>query len=109
MARTVPLADAHGRPAFAGVGTVTVTAAGRAEAAFDVGAAFLVSPYPAPEVREVAARRGAVFAEGGFCLGEIAAAVGQAGAARQNLPLPHRGPARGGAHPDRRHPARGGR
>ncbi|MEU3778724.1 bifunctional 4-hydroxy-2-oxoglutarate aldolase/2-dehydro-3-deoxy-phosphogluconate aldolase [Streptomyces sp. NPDC032472] len=80
VARTVPLADAHGRPALVGVGTVT--AAGQAEAALDAGAAFLVSPYPAPEVRALAARRGAVFVEGGFTPGEIAAAVGRAGAAK---------------------------
>ncbi|MEV7520186.1 bifunctional 4-hydroxy-2-oxoglutarate aldolase/2-dehydro-3-deoxy-phosphogluconate aldolase [Streptomyces sp. NPDC091371] len=80
LARTVPLADAHGRRALIGVGTVTTAA--QAETALDGGAAFLVSPYPAPEVREVAARRRAVFVEGGFTPGEIAAAVRAAGAAK---------------------------
>ncbi|MFK0257793.1 bifunctional 4-hydroxy-2-oxoglutarate aldolase/2-dehydro-3-deoxy-phosphogluconate aldolase [Streptomyces sp. NPDC090445] len=80
VARTAPLADAHGRPALIGVGTVTT--AGQAETALDAGAAFLVSPYPAPEARAAAGRRGAVFIEGGFTPGEIAAAVRSAGAAK---------------------------
>ncbi|MFD9333309.1 bifunctional 4-hydroxy-2-oxoglutarate aldolase/2-dehydro-3-deoxy-phosphogluconate aldolase [Streptomyces sp. NPDC060028] len=80
VARTAPLADAHGRPALIGVGTVTT--AGHAHTALDAGAAFLVSPYPAPEVREVAAERGAVFVEGGFTPGEIASAARSAGAAK---------------------------
>ncbi|WP_329376403.1 bifunctional 4-hydroxy-2-oxoglutarate aldolase/2-dehydro-3-deoxy-phosphogluconate aldolase [Streptomyces sp. NBC_01351] len=80
LARTVPLADAHGRPALIGVGTVTTAA--QAETALDAGAAFLISPYPAPEVRAAAARRGAVFVEGGFTPGEIAAAVRAGGAAK---------------------------
>ncbi|MFD3717503.1 aldolase [Streptomyces sp. NPDC058674] len=78
--RVVPLRDAHGRTAVVGVGTVTTTT--QAEAALDAGAAFLISPYPAPEVREVARRRAAVFIEGGFTPGEIAAAVRSAGAAK---------------------------
>ncbi|MFJ4775843.1 bifunctional 4-hydroxy-2-oxoglutarate aldolase/2-dehydro-3-deoxy-phosphogluconate aldolase [Streptomyces sp. NPDC088762] len=80
LARTVPLADAHGRPALIGVGTVTTAA--QARTALDAGAGFLISPYPAPEVREVAERREAVFIEGGFTPGEIAAAVRSAGAAK---------------------------
>jgi 2-dehydro-3-deoxyphosphogluconate aldolase/(4S)-4-hydroxy-2-oxoglutarate aldolase len=80
VARAVPLSDAYGRTALIGVGTVTTTA--QAETALDAGAAFLVSPYPAPEVRDVAARRGAVFIEGGCTPGEIAAAVARAGAAK---------------------------
>ncbi|MET9319190.1 bifunctional 4-hydroxy-2-oxoglutarate aldolase/2-dehydro-3-deoxy-phosphogluconate aldolase [Streptomyces sp. NPDC003038] len=80
VARTAPLADAYGRSALIGVGTVTTTA--QAEAALDAGAAFLVSPYPAPEVREVAARRGTAFIEGGFTPGEIASAARYAGAAK---------------------------
>ncbi|MCB5165436.1 bifunctional 4-hydroxy-2-oxoglutarate aldolase/2-dehydro-3-deoxy-phosphogluconate aldolase [Streptomyces bambusae] len=67
------LADPAGRPAVIGVGTVSTT--GQAEAALDAGAAFLVSPFPAPAVRAVAERRGAVFVEGGFTPGEIAAAA----------------------------------
>ncbi|MFE2878186.1 bifunctional 4-hydroxy-2-oxoglutarate aldolase/2-dehydro-3-deoxy-phosphogluconate aldolase [Streptomyces roseus] len=80
VAHTAPLADAHGRPALIGVGTVTT--AGQAETALDAGAAFLISPYPAPEVRALADRRGAVFIEGGFTPGEIASAVRSAGAAK---------------------------
>ncbi|MFE7096636.1 bifunctional 4-hydroxy-2-oxoglutarate aldolase/2-dehydro-3-deoxy-phosphogluconate aldolase [Streptomyces erythrochromogenes] len=80
LARTAGLADAHGRPALIGVGTVTTAA--QARAALDAGAAFLVSPYPAPEVREVAAQREAVFVEGGFTPAEIAAAVRARGAAK---------------------------
>ncbi|MCB5182980.1 bifunctional 4-hydroxy-2-oxoglutarate aldolase/2-dehydro-3-deoxy-phosphogluconate aldolase [Streptomyces antimicrobicus] len=80
VARTVPLVDAHGRPALIGVGTVTT--AEQAEAALDAGAGFLVSPYPAPEARAVAGRRGAVFVEGGFTPGEIACAARRAGAAK---------------------------
>ncbi|MFE3584713.1 bifunctional 4-hydroxy-2-oxoglutarate aldolase/2-dehydro-3-deoxy-phosphogluconate aldolase [Streptomyces vinaceus] len=80
IARTAPLADAHGRPALIGLGTVTT--ADQAETALDAGAAFLISPYPAPEVRAVAGRRGAVFVEGGFTPAEIASAVRVAGAAK---------------------------
>ncbi|MCX5192723.1 bifunctional 4-hydroxy-2-oxoglutarate aldolase/2-dehydro-3-deoxy-phosphogluconate aldolase [Streptomyces sp. NBC_00249] len=80
LARTAPLADALGRPALIGVGTVTTTA--QAEEALDAGAAFLVSPYPAPEARAVAARRGAVLVEGGFTPGEIADAARRTGAAK---------------------------
>ncbi|MFG2335034.1 bifunctional 4-hydroxy-2-oxoglutarate aldolase/2-dehydro-3-deoxy-phosphogluconate aldolase [Streptomyces yangpuensis] len=80
VARTAGLADLHGRRAVIGVGTVTTAA--QAAAALDAGAAFLVSPYPAPEVREVAGRRGAVFIEGGFTPAEIATAVRAAGAAK---------------------------
>ncbi|MEW2135863.1 bifunctional 4-hydroxy-2-oxoglutarate aldolase/2-dehydro-3-deoxy-phosphogluconate aldolase [Streptomyces sp. NPDC005409] len=80
LARTLRLRDAHGRRALLGVGTVTTGA--QAETALDAGAAFLISPYPAPEVREVAERRGAVFIEGGFTPGEIASAVRAAGAAK---------------------------
>ncbi|MFE9480262.1 bifunctional 4-hydroxy-2-oxoglutarate aldolase/2-dehydro-3-deoxy-phosphogluconate aldolase [Streptomyces spororaveus] len=80
VTRTAPLSDVHGRPALIGVGTVTTTA--QAEAALDAGAAFLISPYPAPEVRAVAVRREAVFIEGGFTPGEIAAAVRAAGSAK---------------------------
>lgn len=80
VARTAPLSDAHGRPALIGVGTVTT--AEDATAALDAGAAFLVSPYPVPEVRAVASERGAVFIEGGFTPGEIASAVRSSGAAK---------------------------
>ncbi|WP_424210710.1 bifunctional 4-hydroxy-2-oxoglutarate aldolase/2-dehydro-3-deoxy-phosphogluconate aldolase [Streptomyces sp. BI20] len=80
VARTTHLTDARGRTALIGVGTVTTAA--DAETALDAGASFLISPYPAPEVRAVAERRDAVFIEGGFTPGEIAAAVRAAGAAK---------------------------
>ncbi|GHB57904.1 KHG/KDPG aldolase [Streptomyces cirratus] len=80
VARTAPLADAHGRAALIGVGTVT--GAADAERALDAGAGFLVSPYPAPEARAVAAERGAVFIEGAFTPGEVASAVRSGGAAK---------------------------
>lgn len=80
VARTAPLTDATGRSALIGVGTVTTTA--QAEQALDAGAGFLISPYPAPEVREFAGRHRAVFIEGGFTPGEIAGAARAAGAAK---------------------------
>ncbi len=80
VTRTAPLADAYGRPALVGVGTVTT--AEQAGTALDAGAGFLISPHPAPEVREVAARRQAVFIEGGFTPGEIASALRAGGAAK---------------------------
>lgn len=80
VTRTTPLTDARGRPALVGVGTVTTTE--QAETALDAGAGFLISPHPAPQVREVAVRREAVFIEGGFTPGEIASAVRAAGAAK---------------------------
>ncbi|GLX17237.1 bifunctional 4-hydroxy-2-oxoglutarate aldolase/2-dehydro-3-deoxy-phosphogluconate aldolase [Streptomyces lavendulae] len=80
VTRAAGLRDARGRTAVIGVGTVTTAA--QAAAALDAGAAFLVSPHPAPEVREVAALRGTPFLEGGFTPGEVAAAVRSAGAAK---------------------------
>ncbi|MEV7616823.1 bifunctional 4-hydroxy-2-oxoglutarate aldolase/2-dehydro-3-deoxy-phosphogluconate aldolase [Streptomyces sp. NPDC089799] len=80
LARAAALTGADGRPALVGLGTVTTAA--QAETALDAGAAFLVSPYPAPGVREVAARRDAVFLEGGFTPAEIATAVRADGAAK---------------------------
>lgn len=71
------LADVRER-VIAGVGTVAT--AEQARLALDAGAAFLVSPYPAPGVREVARRRGAVFIEGGFTPAEVAAAAGRGAA-----------------------------
>jgi len=56
-----------------GVGTV-VTAADARQAA-RLGAGFLVSPYPAAPVREVADSTGVPFIEGGFTPAEIAAAA----------------------------------
>src|ERR1700743_3803871 len=57
-----------GGPALIGVGTVTTAA--QATTAIDGGAAFLVSPYPCPAVRTVAAAAGTLFIEGGFTPGE---------------------------------------
>jgi 2-dehydro-3-deoxyphosphogluconate aldolase/(4S)-4-hydroxy-2-oxoglutarate aldolase len=54
------------------VGTVTTRAA--AELAIELGAAFLVSPYPAPAVAEVAEAAGVLFMEGGFTPDQIARA-----------------------------------
>jgi 2-dehydro-3-deoxyphosphogluconate aldolase/(4S)-4-hydroxy-2-oxoglutarate aldolase len=55
------------------VGLGTVTTAEQAELACAAGAAFLVSPYPAPAVRLVADQAGVLFLEGAFSPGEIAA------------------------------------
>ncbi len=52
----------------------TVTTAAAAELAIELGAAFLVSPYPAPAVADVAEAAGALFMEGGFTPDQIAAA-----------------------------------
>ena len=54
------------------MGTVTTRAA--AELAIELGAAFLVSPYPAPDVAGAADAAGALFMEGGFTPDQIAAA-----------------------------------
>jgi 2-dehydro-3-deoxyphosphogluconate aldolase/(4S)-4-hydroxy-2-oxoglutarate aldolase len=53
----------------------TVVTAADAETALAGGAAFLVSPYPAPPVRGVADAAGALFVEGGMTPGEVAAAA----------------------------------
>jgi 2-dehydro-3-deoxyphosphogluconate aldolase/(4S)-4-hydroxy-2-oxoglutarate aldolase len=57
------------------VGAGTLTSADDARAAVDAGAQFLVSPYPAPAVRPVAAAAALPFLEGGFTPGEIADAA----------------------------------
>jgi 2-dehydro-3-deoxyphosphogluconate aldolase / (4S)-4-hydroxy-2-oxoglutarate aldolase len=80
LTATIPgWADALGglRRAYpaAVLGAGTVTTAADARRAIDAGADFLVSPYPAEEVRAVAA--GTVFLEGGFTPGEIAGAAGR--------------------------------
>ena len=54
------------------MGTVTTPAA--AELAIELGAAFLVSPYPAPAVAYVSEVAGALFMEGGFTPDQIATA-----------------------------------
>ncbi|GAB2885911.1 bifunctional 4-hydroxy-2-oxoglutarate aldolase/2-dehydro-3-deoxy-phosphogluconate aldolase [Streptomyces mayteni] len=66
--------EGHG-DALLGVGTVTT--AEQAATAIGAGADFLVSPYPAPAVRAVAAGHGVTFVEGGFTPAEIADAAGR--------------------------------
>ncbi|MEZ0064628.1 2-dehydro-3-deoxyphosphogluconate aldolase/(4S)-4-hydroxy-2-oxoglutarate aldolase [Streptacidiphilus sp. MAP12-20] len=80
VGRAATLTDAQNRPAVIGLGTVTTGE--DAERALDAGAAFLVSPCASAEVREVANRRGALFVEGGFTPGEVAAAARHAGVAK---------------------------
>lgn len=62
------------------VGAGTVVTAADAETAVSAGARFLVSPYPAPTVRAVAARTGVPFIEGGFTPAEVADAAGRGAA-----------------------------
>ncbi|HEV3380329.1 MAG TPA: bifunctional 4-hydroxy-2-oxoglutarate aldolase/2-dehydro-3-deoxy-phosphogluconate aldolase [Trebonia sp.] len=73
------LADCRELAASAGAGTLigmgTVTTAAQAVTAISAGAQFLVSPFPAPEVRPVADRAGVVLVEGGFTPAEIADAA----------------------------------
>ena len=57
------------------IGLGTVTDGETAALAIDTGASFLVSPYPAAEVRPVADAAGVPFIEGGFTPGEIAASA----------------------------------
>ncbi len=59
------------------LGAGTVTSAADARRAVAAGADFLVSPYPAEEVRAFAAETGTVFLEGGFTPAEVAAASGR--------------------------------
>src|SRR5262245_322385 len=57
---------------LAGAGTLRTRE--EAERAVGSGAAFLVSPCPAPAVREVAEAAGVAFVEGGLTPGEVLAA-----------------------------------
>jgi len=57
------------------MGVGTVTTAEQARAAVGTGAAFLVSPCGAPEVREVAERSGIPFLEGGLTPTEVIGAA----------------------------------
>ena len=57
------------------VGLGTVVTGEVARAAVESGAAFLVSPWPAPEVRAVADATGVPFIEGAYSPGEVAAAA----------------------------------
>lgn len=54
------------------VGLGTVVSADIARRALDCGARFLVSPWPAPEVRALARAAGVPFLEGAFSPGEVA-------------------------------------
>jgi 2-dehydro-3-deoxyphosphogluconate aldolase/(4S)-4-hydroxy-2-oxoglutarate aldolase len=73
LAGAIASAGADASPPAIGLGTVTTAV--QAEAALDAGAAFLVSPFPAPDVRAIAQGRDAVLIEGGFAPSEVAAAV----------------------------------
>ncbi len=65
--------DAAGLTAPIGVGTVSTER--DALRAGEAGADFLVSPFPAPEVRDVAGRAEIPFLEGGLTPGELASAA----------------------------------
>jgi 2-dehydro-3-deoxyphosphogluconate aldolase / (4S)-4-hydroxy-2-oxoglutarate aldolase len=56
------------------IGVGTIGSGADAEAALTAGAQFLVSPYPVPGARTAAEECGALFIEGGFTPGELAAA-----------------------------------
>lgn len=57
------------------VGAGTVVNRADAERAIEAGAEFLVSPYPVPAVRSLAAERDILLIEGSFTPGELAAAT----------------------------------
>ncbi|MGW5666555.1 bifunctional 4-hydroxy-2-oxoglutarate aldolase/2-dehydro-3-deoxy-phosphogluconate aldolase [Micromonospora sp. NPDC003776] len=67
----------RGAPNGALVGLGTVTSGALATQAVEAGAQFLVSPWPAPDVRAVAQIAGLPFLEGAFTPGEVAAAAAQ--------------------------------
>lgn len=69
------LSEARSRWPGVLTGLGTVLTAADARRAAGLGAGFLVSPYPAAEVRDVAADVGLPFIEGGFTPAEIAAAA----------------------------------
>jgi 2-dehydro-3-deoxyphosphogluconate aldolase / (4S)-4-hydroxy-2-oxoglutarate aldolase len=62
-------------PADACIGMGTVTDADLADRAIQAGARFLVSPWPAPDVRAVAQEADVLFMEGAFTPGEVADGV----------------------------------
>lgn len=72
---------AHGLGGRVVIGLGTVTDGRTAEEAVRAGAGFLVSPFPAPEVRAVADAAGIPFIEGGYTPGELAAST-RAGVAK---------------------------
>lgn len=57
------------------IGLGTVTDPETARAAVEAGVSFLVSPWPSPEVRELARTADVPFVEGAFSPGEVAAGV----------------------------------
>jgi 2-dehydro-3-deoxyphosphogluconate aldolase/(4S)-4-hydroxy-2-oxoglutarate aldolase len=59
------------------VGLGTVVTGDVARRALDSGARFLVSPWSAPEVRDVAREAGVPFVEGAFTPGEVADVAGR--------------------------------
>lgn len=65
----------RGAPLGAVLGLGTVTDPEVARRAVQSGVQFLVSPWPAPKVREVARAAGVAFLEGAFSPGEVAAAA----------------------------------
>lgn len=69
------LAEVRAAHPRATLGLGTVTRADTAERAIAAGAAFLVSPFPAAGVREIAQRAGVPFIEGGLTPGELAESV----------------------------------
>ena len=70
------LAELRRRSPDTVVGMGTLRTAEEAQVACDLGAAFLVSPVPAPEVAAVAAERGVLMIGGGFTPAELIAAAG---------------------------------
>jgi 2-dehydro-3-deoxyphosphogluconate aldolase/(4S)-4-hydroxy-2-oxoglutarate aldolase len=69
------LAELRRRSPDTVVGMGTLRTAEEAQVACDLGAAFLVSPVPAPEVAAVAAERGVLMIGGGFTPAELIAAA----------------------------------
>jgi 2-dehydro-3-deoxyphosphogluconate aldolase / (4S)-4-hydroxy-2-oxoglutarate aldolase len=69
----VAVLSARGREIIVGVGTLRTYA--DASAAVSCGARFLVTPCPAPEVREAAAEGRVALLEGGLTPGEVLAAA----------------------------------
>jgi 2-dehydro-3-deoxyphosphogluconate aldolase/(4S)-4-hydroxy-2-oxoglutarate aldolase len=71
---TGALTDARATWPQVTLGAGTIRTAEQALRAIDAGAAFLVSPWPAPAVRAAAIDAGVPFIEGGFTPAEVAAA-----------------------------------
>ena len=69
------LARARAAHPVAAIGMGTIADAQLAERALALGAAFLVSPWPVPDVRALAMEAGVPLMEGGFTPGEVADAT----------------------------------